>query len=179
MRLRSLLYIALLVSVASSARGASEIVWHVMGSGGMSGQSATNEVRSTLGQPVVGEATSSSYRIHSGFWLPRGTETGGDDGDITNMPRLYRLGEIAPNPFNGMTRVAFEVPAGGGHVSISVFDVRGAMVRVLVDEQVAAGKKDVLWDGRDSSGRQTASGMYFVRMKAPGYETARKVMFAK
>jgi len=146
----------------------------------MGGQSATSEVRSTRGQAVVGEATSSSYRIQSGFWVPgSGTLCAVSDGEIADMPRAYQLGEIAPNPFNGMTRVAFSVPEGGGNVSIRVFDVRGAVVRVLVDEQVAAGKKDVSWDGRDSSGRQAASGMYFVRMKAPGYETVRKVTFAK
>lgn len=176
--MRITVLVALLVSVASSAQGASEIVWHVMGSGAMGGQATTTEVRSTLGQAVVGEATSTSYKIRSGFWLRAGTPSG-VEGETAELPRAFGLSELVPNPFTGSARVSYAVPAGGGHVRISVFDVSGALVRLLVDGDVAPGNQVLLWDGRSQAGRQVASGIYLVRMEASGFKATRKLLLTR
>ena len=178
MKLLSPFLTILLVSFATSAQGTSEIVWHVMASGGMGGESATTQIRSTLGQAVVGQATSASYRIQSGFWTAAGT-TSGIEEDTSDLPRFFSLGEFVPNPSTGTTRISYAVPAGGGNVKISVFDVSGALVRVLADEEMPAGNVVLIWDGKSQAGRQAASGMYLVLMEASGYKAARKLLLTR
>jgi len=63
-------------------------------------------------------------------------------------------------------------------VSLHVFDLQGRLVRTLLSgEVVAQGRHEAVWDGRDASGRQAASGTYFFRLEAGGQvETKRAVL---
>ena len=71
-----------------------------------------------------------------------------------------------PNPFNPMTSVYFHVPRSMP-VQLRVYDVSGRLVRTLLDGQVvSAGENEVVWDGKDSSGRVAAAGVYFCRLSA-------------
>ena len=83
----------------------------------------------------------------------------------------------APNPFNPATVIAFEL-AGIAGVDLRIHDVSGRLVRVLLaGEEMAPGRHEVVWDGRDSGGRRAASGVYFCRMvTTEGSETQRMVM---
>lgn len=171
--------VTLLLGLPSSTLAASEIGWHVMASGAVGGQSQILVVHSALGQPVVGEATSSSYRILSGFWVPSATASAAVEDDTTEVPRAFRLGALVPNPFAGTTNISYAVPVGGRRVRIHVYDVRGAMVRVLVDQHQTPGNQAVAWDGLDGSGRRVASGMYLIRMEAPGYRATRKLLLTR
>ncbi|MGD9546009.1 MAG: right-handed parallel beta-helix repeat-containing protein [Candidatus Krumholzibacteriia bacterium] len=82
-----------------------------------------------------------------------------------------------PNPFNPTTTVAFELPTQEA-VSLHVFDLQGRLVRTLLrGEVVPQGRHEAVWDGRDESGRQAASGTYFFRLQAGGQvETKRAVL---
>jgi hypothetical protein len=89
-------------------------------------------------------------------------------------PTAFRLGTPRPNPFGTATAIAFDVPAGGGEVSLAVFDVRGRRVADLVAGFRPAGRHTALWNGRDAAGEAVASGVYFVRMEtAAGSETRK------
>jgi hypothetical protein len=78
-----------------------------------------------------------------------------------------------PNPFNPQTRIAFSLPTPG-KVSLAVFDMRGRLVRTLVDDSLAAGAHTVTWDGRDAVGASMPSGTYFCRLTSPwGVETRK------
>ena len=83
----------------------------------------------------------------------------------------------APNPFNPATVIAFEL-AGIAGVDLRIHDVAGRLVWVLLaGEEMAPGRHEVVWDGRDSGGRRAASGVYFCRMvTTEGSETQRMVM---
>lgn len=71
-----------------------------------------------------------------------------------------------PNPFNPRTTLAFTL-AEPGPVRLAVFDATGRRVRELLrGEVVAAGRRELQWDGRDDLGRPVASGVYFARMNA-------------
>lgn len=85
---------------------------------------------------------------------------------------------IHPNPFNPQTTVAFAI-ASAGRVRIAVFDVRGTLVRRLVDESMPAGEHSIVWHGIDDAGRPAASGIYFVRMIAGGFTETRKIVLLK
>jgi hypothetical protein len=92
--------------------------------------------------------------------------------------RETMLSSIHPNPFNPRTTVEYSLSAGG-RVEIVVYDVRGGLVRRLVDQSMPAGDHRVTWDGVDAGGRSASSGMYFVRMTAPSYAETRKIVMLK
>jgi subtilisin-like proprotein convertase family protein len=106
-----------------------------------------------------------------------GAPTAVDEGE-TEAPVRYELVGARPNPFNPMTSVVYGAPQAGA-VRVSVYSAGGREVRVLVDGPVDAGYHEVVWDGRDGSGTPMASGVYFVRMDAPGYSGSVKAVLLK
>jgi hypothetical protein len=63
----------------------------------------------------------------------------------------FALHQNTPNPFNPTTRITFDLPAAG-RAHLAVFDVRGRLVRQLVDAPLAAGPNVAVWDGTRSDG---------------------------
>jgi hypothetical protein len=80
---------------------------------------------------------------------------------------VARLLPNVPNPFNPRTALRFEldVPA---RVELRVHDLRGRRVRVLEAGELPAGTHVRIWDGRDASGRDVASGVYLAELRATG-----------
>lgn len=105
----------------------------------------------------------------------------GSGGTSPGLPKAYSLAQNHPNPFNPATTITYTVPetAAAGNVSIRVYDIRGGLVRVLVDEVKSAGRYTVFWDGTDQSGRGAGSGIYLYRMKAGGSVFTRKMVLLK
>ena len=84
------------------------------------------------------------------------------------------LSQNVPNPFNPQTEIRFVLP-GPTTVSLSVYDVRGVLVRNLVTGLASAGENLVRWDGRDDRGNPVASGVYVCRLRV-GKETLTRRM---
>ena len=74
---------------------------------------------------------------------------------------------LYPNPFNPRTTIALDLPRAG-EVQLRIYDLRGALVRTLVDERLEAGRHEVVWDGTDGRGAAVASGVYFSELRAAG-----------
>jgi hypothetical protein len=74
-----------------------------------------------------------------------------------------RLQQNIPNPFNPTTTIRYTLDRPG-RATLRVYDVRGALVRTLVDATQTSGPREVVWDGRDARGRTVASGVYFCRL---------------
>jgi len=87
-------------------------------------------------------------------------------GVSEESPDAPTLTDAFPNPFNPSTTLAFTLPAAGT-VRLDVYDVTGRRVRRLLDGPAAAGRNEVVWDGRDDAGRALASGAYLARLTAP------------
>jgi hypothetical protein len=100
------------------------------------------------------------------------------DGKPVVRPGETALSSIHPNPFNPMTTVEFSL-SSSGRVRIAVYDVRGTLVKRLVDENMPAGDHRATWDGHDNTGRPASSGIYFVRMMAGAYQQTRKIVMLK
>ena len=62
---------------------------------------------------------------------------------------------------------------------LEIFNARGQLVQVLVDEMLAAGSHTVTWDGRTAAGEQAASGVYFYRLTRDGEQMTRKMSLVK
>jgi flagellar hook assembly protein FlgD len=97
------------------------------------------------------------------------------------LPRAYSLAQNRPNPFNPSTAISYTVPenSAAGPVSIRVFDIRGTLVKVLVEGVKGSGEYTVFWDGTDNRGRSLPSGIYFCRMQAKGFAATRKMLLLK
>lgn len=96
-----------------------------------------------------------------------------------SLPGAFGLRQNTPNPFNPSTTIAFEVPDGGAHVSLQIYDASGRLVRTLVDGYEPSGTRTVTWDGRDDEGQPMASGIYFSRMTAPEFSETTKMLMLK
>jgi hypothetical protein len=94
-------------------------------------------------------------------------------------PATFALGQNVPNPFNPRTLIRYDVPEGGGNVTIRIYDVGGRLVRTLVDALQSPGEKWVAWHGRDDRGAGVSTGVYFYRMTAPGFETTKKMVLLR
>ena len=91
----------------------------------------------------------------------------------------YALHPCYPNPFNPSTTVSFDLPERAT-VNLAIYDLAGQMVRTLVAaETVAAGRHEVVWNGRDTAGRAVAAGVYFCRLDAGGYSQTVRMALVK
>ena len=65
-------------------------------------------------------------------------------------------------------------------MSLTVYDISGRLVAVLLDNEIAQqGRNEVVWRGRDQSGRQLSSGTYFYRLEAGGYGETNRMTLLK
>jgi hypothetical protein len=92
-------------------------------------------------------------------------------------PPSAQLMAANPNPLSTTTRISYTTPADG-HATLTVFDVAGRHVRTLVDAPLPAGPHEVTWNARDDAGQRVAAGLYFYRLTAGEYTTARKLVVA-
>ena len=83
-----------------------------------------------------------------------------------------------PNPFNSSTRISFSV-AERSNVRLDIFDVKGSLVRTVVNEQLEAGQWPVVWDGTDAHGNVMPSGTYICKMTAGDFTQTLKMTLNK
>jgi FlgD Ig-like domain len=93
-------------------------------------------------------------------------------------PPALALGANLPNPFNPATTIPFVLPFAG-RTRVAIYDVRGALVRVLVDREMPAGPNRTVWDGRDARGEPVSSGVYLCRLEHPAGVRTRKLVAVK
>lgn len=91
----------------------------------------------------------------------------------TEIPSSYSLRQNYPNPFNPMTKIEFAVPKSSG-VKITVIDVTGKEVAVLVNETLQAGTYKTDWDAS-----AFPSEVYFYRIVADGFKETKRMMLVK
>jgi hypothetical protein len=90
---------------------------------------------------------------------------------------LARLRGVAPNPFTSSTVVAFDCPGDAVRVRVTIHDVAGRLVRTLYEGTPERGTSEITWDGADSHGQQTGSGVYFCRLTTQNGRTdTRKIV---
>jgi len=113
-----------------------------------------------------------------GHWFAATADHTSVDHDI-HLPTGFSMLAAVPNPFNSQTTIAFDLP-GEMTVILRVFDLAGRLVDVLLDGEVASqGRNEVVWRGRDSSGRQLPSGTYFYRLTAGSHSETRRMALVK
>ena len=93
-------------------------------------------------------------------------------------PDDFHLSQNYPNPFNPETEVLYTLPQTA-HVSVTVYNVLGQVVSVLVNEEQPAGVYRLMWDGRSDTGEEVSSGIYFYQMRASDFSTTKRMVLMK
>ena len=118
------------------------------------------------------QGTACSFALDDIYW-DAGIVSAVDDPDVAE--RRFELLANVPNPFNAMTEIRFALPVAGPY-EIVVYDVAGRRVTGM-NGIGAVGTNAVRWDGRDASGADMGSGVYYFRLQtAAGSKTGKMVM---
>jgi hypothetical protein len=105
-------------------------------------------------------------------------EEGMGIGGTESVPRAFALCQNSPNPFNPVTQIQLDLPRTC-EVSLSVYDVLGREIVGLMAGEQAAGRYRIRWDGRDRTGKQVTSGVYFYRIEAGEFTAVRKMLLVR
>ena len=98
-------------------------------------------------------------------------------------PKQTALLPNFPNPFNPETWIPYQL-ATTSEVTITIYDIRGRIVRTLILGNQPAGiyqsrSKAAHWDGRNHFGEKVATGLYFYTLKAGDFSATRKMLIQK
>ena len=84
-----------------------------------------------------------------------------------------------PNPFNPNTTISFSLPEES-KVELTIYNIKGQKVRSLVNEEMNRGIHRKLWNGKDSSGKEVSSGVYFYKLNVYGKtKSVKKCLLVK
>jgi len=93
-------------------------------------------------------------------------------------PAVTRISSVYPNPFNPCATVAFEL-SRRSRVELSLYDVSGRLVAVLVSAELDAGVHRVTWNGRTGEGERAVSGVYFCMLRVGRAVETRKMVLVR
>ena len=156
-------------------------------------RSGQNPATRLTGSPVVCNGTGAVFSDPSSFpagtllfysisAIVEGNETArSTEVEIVatgNLPGAPRLMPCYPNPFNPETRIPFTLDRPG-HIRLTVYDLGGRLVRELASENLAAGRHERTWDGRDQLGRSVPSGAYYFRLQTSSGAFMQKATLLK
>jgi hypothetical protein len=96
---------------------------------------------------------------------------------IDIKPTSYALAQNYPNPFNPTTTIELALPVASDY-SVAIYNVAGQLIRTFSGYS-SAGVVKIEWDGRDASGSQVASGMYFYKADASEFSATKKMLLMK
>jgi hypothetical protein len=165
-----------------SSSPAYEILRQVLdGGGAMWLSTASYQLSSSLAQSITGYQEGASYKVYSGFWNPWVVEMSPvewEEFDFSQRPTVFALRQNYPNPFNPTTVIQYALPKSS-FVKIEVYNILGQKVRTLMEEEQEPGYKMVDWDGKDDSGAEVSSGVYFYRIEAGSFVECKKMTLLK
>ncbi|MGB5895882.1 MAG: T9SS type A sorting domain-containing protein, partial [Ignavibacteriaceae bacterium] len=93
--------------------------------------------------------------------------------EVEFVPTEFTLYQNYPNPFNPATKIKYSIPKES-EVTVKVFDILGAEVITLLNEEKEAGVYEV-----DFNAQRLASGVYFYRLQAGSFIEAKKMVLMK
>lgn len=91
-----------------------------------------------------------------------GPRTGQPSSTPDTMAGLAPEIVAAPNPFRSQVSLRWDAP-GMGNAAARIYSTSGRLLRTLTSRE-ADGSGELVWDGRDATGRELAAGIYYVRM---------------
>jgi hypothetical protein len=145
--------------------------------GGLSINSGVAYIGGTVGQATPPALhTTDEFLLHSGFWYPTWS------GIVSDVPTptafKNALYANSPNPFNPSTAIRYSL-ASSSAVTVEIFNLKGRLVRSLVESMKGPGLHDAVWNGRDNHNQNTGSGVYLVRIRTNEFQDSIKISLLK
>ena len=125
---------------------------------------------------ILEEMDEDSGILTFAFDPPSGKRAG--DSKEAIIPDQLSLSQNYPNPFNPATTVRFGLPVASP-VRLEIFDVLGRSVQTLVDGSLDAGFHEIVWDSRNRSGNEVATGIYFYRLRTSEGTIVKRMLLLK
>ena len=98
---------------------------------------------------------------------------------LQTAPSTYRLSQSYPNPFtSGGTTVDFDMPATE-RITMVILDIRGRVVRTLINNEERFGYQSVQWDAKNDDGDDVSSGVYFYQIRSSNFNAVGKLVYVK
>ena len=94
------------------------------------------------------------------------------------LPSNFALHPNYPNPFNPSTIISYDV-ALTSDITIDVYDMRGRMIRNLINKNQSAGHYSIEWHGNDHSGNNVSAGVYIYQLRAGNKTLNQKMILMK
>ncbi len=105
-------------------------------------------------------------------------EDGGTDNDNNEVLPFVSSVSNYPNPFNPETTISFNM-SKTGKANVSIYNIKGQLVKSLLNGTVSAGQKDLVWNGTDNNNNSVASGVYFYKVETSNQTINRKMVLQK
>ena len=102
--------------------------------------------------------------------------TGNDEIEVPVYEN--NMAQNHPNPFNPETKISYSLKAGN-QTTVKVYNIKGELVKTLVNEYKDSGSHSVMWHGKDNRGSNVGSGVYFIRIKSGSFNNTIKAVLLK
>lgn len=96
----------------------------------------------------------------------------------TEIPADFGLSRNFPNPFNGQTNIEFRV-AAKSLIKLDVYNILGQKIKTLVNEEKQPGFYMADWNGKNNSGENVNSGIYFIKFDSGSFSQTKKMILLK
>jgi hypothetical protein len=90
----------------------------------------------------------------------------------------YLLDQNRPNPFSSQTWITYTIPEIS-HVTLSIYNVNGTLVRILQDSRQVSGSYTIRWDGLNAAGQPVSPGAYFYEITTDQFRDSKKMFILK
>ena len=103
--------------------------------------------------------------------------TGTANFEDVNEAKVFAVKNY-PNPFNPTTNIAFTLQKDT-NVEVSIYNVKGQLVKTFAEQSFKAGERSVVWNGEDNSNNTVTSGVYFYKVSTPEKSVIKKMVMIK
>jgi hypothetical protein len=163
----------LLVASAAMAQN-TQVSWWAMDMGAGTCRDANTMLTAVVGQRGIGSSVEGNTTLMGGFLAnPLIGQSVVSVAEQAPIPQAYALLQNYPNPFNPSTTIRYELPKSCD-LRLSVYDILGREVSVLVNETKNPGVYEVKFDATGLS-----SGVYFYRLIAGDFQKTRSLLLLK
>jgi len=105
-----------------------------------------------------------------------------NEPETATVPGVVALSQNYPNPANPSTSIQFDVPEDSGDltdVRLRIYNIKGQLVRTVLDEKRKPGSYSIIWDGKNQRGVEVGSGIYLYELRAGSVRRVKKMLILR
>jgi hypothetical protein len=157
--------------------------WNTLAEFEFTGSPVVIQISTGTDGPIVADAVR-LRRIENPGILPKNSnfvdysENGALDEEPGKIPTRYSLFQNYPNPFNLETQIGFAVPESD-RICLDIYNLRGELVRTLLDAELVPGEHQVIWNGKNNMGMEVTSGIYTYFLRTKNWQDSKRLLLIK